>query len=406
MRYLFVSAQLAGHLDWGGYLRTGAALAHRGHTILWASGQEVAALVSRAGVPFHAMSQTGWRWPPPPPLHSSPNSDAKAIVRMKQIRALDQWLDVERVTAASTELIALAHDFQPDYIVSEMFTGATGIAAEALDIPFVVVGWPAPASSTAHDDMVQNARLRLERLTEHFKIRGSNWTPSGPPALLSPLLHLTYWSDSWFTGVKMSAQTRHVGGKTPGRSAVQPEVALLPSANGAPWVLITLGTSFNHDPNFFLAASWAVEQIGCIPIIALGTSKSTPWVQKILARLPHTAIVQTQFDFSALLPSVAAAVHHGGAGTTHALVSHAIPQIVVPHAADQMRQAQGIMRSGVGFAIQPKKVTTEHLVTALAAVLPDRSTVRGKAQLLQEEFDLLGGIPAAADILESLVKKR
>ena len=33
--------------------------------------------------------------------------------------------------------------FRPHLIVSEMFTAAAGIAAELLDVPFAVAGWPA-----------------------------------------------------------------------------------------------------------------------------------------------------------------------------------------------------------------------------------------------------------------------
>jgi UDP:flavonoid glycosyltransferase YjiC (YdhE family) len=200
----------------------------------------------------------------------------------------------------------------------------------------------------------------------------------------------------------MGSQTRHVGGKAPEHRDMLPELESLPSADSMPWVLITLGTSFNRDPNFFLATSWAADRLGCLPLVAHGASKSAPWVQQMLPRLPHTAIVHTRFDFPALLPSVAAAFHHGGAGTTHALVVHAVPQIVVPHAADQMRQAHGIMRTGIGYAIQPQKATIENLEEALAAALPDLSPVRGKAQLLQNEFASLGGVSAAADILENL----
>ena len=403
MRYLFVSAQLAGHLDWGGYLRTAGELARRGHVVIWASARDVAPLVGRAGVPFHALEETGWRWPPPPPLPATLDEGAQALMQMRQIRALDQWLDIERVESASTELVALARDFRPELIVSEMFTSAAGLTAEIVGVPFAVAGWPAPAPSTNQDEMVQIARQRLERLTSRFRIKGVNWTPSGPPALLSPLLHLTYWSHSWFAGVKMRSQTRHVGGQKSGKPAELPESDPLPSPDHMPWVLITLGTSFNQDPNFFVTASVAAEQAGCLPLIALGASKDEPWVQEMLPRLPHRAIVRSRFDFDVTLPSVASAIHHGGAGTTHALVTHAVPQIVVPHAADQMRQAQGVMRSGVGFAIPPSKATVENLVKGLVTVLPDLSPIRAKARLLQAEFESLGGIQTAADLLEDLM---
>ena len=49
MRILFSSAQLPGHLDWGGYLATAAALAQRGHAARWVSGAAVERQVLAAG---------------------------------------------------------------------------------------------------------------------------------------------------------------------------------------------------------------------------------------------------------------------------------------------------------------------------------------------------------------------
>jgi UDP:flavonoid glycosyltransferase YjiC (YdhE family) len=166
--------------------------------------------------------------------------------------------------------------------------------------------------------------------------------------------------------------------------------------------LLTLGTSFNVDPNFFVAAAHAAGRLGCLPLLAVGAPLETEWVKTMRQRLPGRALVRPYLNFDEFLPHVATAIHHGGAGTTHALVTHAIPQIVAPHAADQMRQAQGVMRSGVGVYLPPKEVTIPRLVELLALALPDRSPLRIRAAALQAEFDALGGIPAAADRIEAL----
>ena len=104
-----------------------------------------------------------------------------------------------------------------------------------------------------------------------------------------------------------------------------------------------------------------------------------------------------------MLPYTAAAIHHGGAGTTHALVTRAVPQILVPHAADQQRQAQGVVRSGVGLAFAAKEVTIELLEDALAAILPDLSSYRSAALQLRDEFAQLGGVEAAAQWVEKRI---
>lgn len=398
MRFLFVSAQLPGHLDWGGYLATAAELVRRGHEVRWASGQAVAALVAQAGVPFYPLVETGWRWPPPPPLQVSPEIDAATVRRLRAERALDQWLDVARVTPAATELNALGQAFRPDVLVSEMFVSAAGIAAEALGIPLAVAGWPAmqPRVADGSDNLVAEARDRLRQLLMHFAIQGVYWTTEGAPALFSPHLHLTYWSLRWYSGLALLPQTAHVGGQAP------PPAAPPPWPDRDPWVLITLGTSFGNDPNFFINASHAAVQLGCLPILALGGQFPSAAVQAMRARLPAQAILTERVDFAAVLPNVAAAIHHGGAGTTHALVTHAVPQILVPHAADQMHQTQGIVRSGVGFHVPAREATIDRLAAALAQVLPDLSQYRTNAQTLRDEFAALGGVPRAADLLEQM----
>ena len=403
MRFLFASAQLVGHLDWGGFLATAAALARRGHEVHWASGQEVQALLSANGITGHVMAETGWRWPLPPPLRPDEAASPQAFARQRMIRSLDQWFSVDRVAAATRILHRIGQAVRPHLVVSEMFMAAAGLSAEMLNAPFAVAGWPAiqavlPASAQFVAEM---ARERLSVLTEMFGLDGVNWTQEGPSALLSPHLHLTYWSPRWFSGLPLLPQNRLVGGVAPPAQPWKtPWLSQLPMDQ--PWVFITLGTAFTNDPNFFSAAAHAAAQVGCLPILAIGQDVNSVWGQTMRARLPKPSVVVGRVNFAEVLPYAAAAIHHGGAGTTHALVTHAVPQIVVPHAADQARQAEGVARSGVGYRIAPKDVTIPVLVQALRNALPGDSAIRGNARALREEFASLGGIPVAADLLEGL----
>jgi MGT family glycosyltransferase len=397
MRLLFCSA----HLDWGGFLRTAAELAQREHTLLWASGEAVANRVMAAGVPFGRLAETGWRWPPPPPLPPSAAADP-SWPQQRALRALDQWLDEARVAAAVADLLPLAADFQPGAIVSEPFVAAAALVAEKLDVPLLVAGWPAFARSgqaapgQAQAGLAQAARERLERLAAQSGVEGRYWTASGPPAMQSPRLHATYWSASWYAGVALEPQTQHFGGS--GRPPAAPDRGL-PPPQQMPWVLITLGTTFNEDPNFYLAAAHATARLGCLPIVVLGRQvrpEDAGW----LRRLPAGTPVRSLIAFDAVLPYLAAAIHHGGAGTTHALVTEAVPQIVVPHAADQGYQAQGVVRTGTGLHLPAKDVTIDRLEAALAALLPDLSGFRSQARRLQVEFAAQGGAAAAASAIE------
>ncbi len=407
MRFLFVSAQLPGHLDWGGYLPTAVTLVQRGHDVLWATGKEMQPIVEAQGVPVHVLPETGWRWPPPSPLRMSEVESPEMFRRLRMERSLDQWLESERVHTAIQDLIDLGREFRPDLIGAEMFMAGAGVAAEVLDVPFAVIGWPAVRthlSTDAAQEVAREASRRVDALLADFAVSGRNWETQGPPALLSPHLHITFWSPRWFSGLPLLPQNEMVGGIAPAPQPWKsPWINQLPMDQ--PWIFITLGTSFSQDVNFFIAASHAAQQVGGLPVLAIGDQLTTSMVEELQTKLPAGTIVTARVEFGEVLPYAAAAIHHGGAGTTHALVTHAVPQIVVPHAADQSRQAEGVARSGVGYRIQPKNVTISNLVQHLKELLPHDSPARRNARALKEEFAALGGVPKAADLLISVVER-
>ena len=428
MRFLCVSAQLAGHLDWGGYLPTAVELMRAGHDVLWATGRELEGELVAQGVPVHIMQETGWRWPPPPAIQQGVTSEEE-FQRLRMIRSLDQWLGVERVRAATQELIEAGRRFRPHLIVSEMFMAAAGIAAELLGVPFAVAGWPAMQPKPSGPGLIaaesirgtfggnqiwnapgsvgELAQERVGALLTDFGVTGVNWALDGPAALRSSSLHLTYWSPRWYAGARLLPQTRMVGGiAAPPQPRESPWLDRLPADR--PWIFITLGTAFTRDINFFVIAAHAVAQVGGVPILAVGkgfgaSGSEGGWTAReaaaLRSRLPQTSALVERIRFGEALPYTAAAIHHGGAGTTHALVTHGIPQIVVPKAADQARQASGVVRSGVGYHIPPKQMTVPLLADALQKILPDDAPARRKAASLRDEFASLGGVPKAAQIL-------
>ncbi len=396
MRILCTSAGLGAHLDWGGYLATAAELARRGHVVVWASGPGVRAEVEAAGLAFAAIEETGFRWPLPPPLRREDAPSPAAFEQERRRRALDQWLEIERVARAAAALERVIAGLQPDLLISEMFVAAAGLCAERAGLPLVVAGWPAHAPG-ADSDESRAARARLAVLCARTGVRGEFFAPQGPPALLSPRLHISYWSPSWFAGATLLAQTQHVGGRA---APALPPDPMLPAPDDRPWVLVTLGTTFHRDDAFFVGAAQAAVALGCVPVLATGPLAADA-LARLRERLPARAVLRERVDFAAVLPYTAAAIHHGGAGTTHALVTHAVPQVVVPHAGDQARQALGVQRAGVGAALPPQEVSTERLTTVLARLLPDRAPERAAALRLRDEFAALGGVARAAELVEA-----
>ncbi|MEZ4834867.1 MAG: glycosyltransferase [Caldilineaceae bacterium] len=404
MRFLFVSAQLPGHLDWGGYLPTAAALVQQGHDVLWATGAEMQAAVAARACPYTSSRKRDGAGRHPL-LRPTDVDSPETFRRLRMARSLDQWLAQDRVGAATQEITELGRSFAPDLIGAEMFMAGAGIAAEVLDVPFVVMGWPAlrtPFHGPAQE-VADEAQRRIDGLLSQFAAAGVNWEKHGPPALLSPHLHLTYWSPRWYSGLPLLEQTVMVGGVAPDPQPWKsPWLNQLPMDQ--PWIFITLGTSFSQDVNFFVAAAHAAHQVGGLPVLAIGDQLTQPMMSQLQAKLPKGTVVTARVDFGEVLPYAAAAIHHGGAGTTHALVTHGVPQIIVPHAADQSRQAEGLAQRR-RLPHPPREMTIPLLVQSLKNMLPHDSAIRRNARSLREEFAALGGVPRAAEVLVSLVER-
>jgi vancomycin aglycone glucosyltransferase len=109
--------------------------------------------------------------------------------------------------------------------------------------------------------------------------------------------------------------------------------------------------------------------------------------------LPHTAV----------LPRVAAAVHHGGAGTTTAVARAGVPQVVLPQLPDQYYWASRVEALGLGPRPLPVELVTADVLTErLDRALNDRE-ISDDANALGPVIASRNGVPDAVEYLEQLV---
>ncbi|MFE2750538.1 nucleotide disphospho-sugar-binding domain-containing protein [Actinosynnema sp. NPDC059335] len=87
------------------------------------------------------------------------------------------------------------------------------------------------------------------------------------------------------------------------------------------------------------------------------------------------------FDFvplDALLPTCAAVVHHGGAGTTGNAVAYGVPQLEVPgNVWDKAGLADLLAEQGGAMVVDPDEVTPEGLRAGLTRLLEEPSFAAG-----------------------------
>jgi vancomycin aglycone glucosyltransferase len=106
-------------------------------------------------------------------------------------------------------------------------------------------------------------------------------------------------------------------------------------------------------------------------------------------------------NHQALFPRVAAVVHHGGAGTTHAAARAGAPQIVVPMFGDQPFWASRVRELGLGTSIPIAELTAKGLASALREV--SDPAVTESAGWIASQI-VVDGVKVAAQYLVDQIK--
>lgn len=140
----------------------------------------------------------------------------------------------------------------------------------------------------------------------------------------------------------------------------------------------------------------ALQHVGRRGVISSG------WAQLHAYDLPDTVLAVGEVPHSWLFPRMAAAVHHGGAGTTAAAFRAGVPQVVVPHIADQPFWGRRVHELGVGAApFHRKNLGVDRLVAALeVALAPGASSA---AYELGERIRAEDGVGDAATLVATFV---
>lgn len=169
-------------------------------------------------------------------------------------------------------------------------------------------------------------------------------------------------------------------------SRLDPALTDFLDAGPAP-IGLTPGSAMAHGKLFFARGLQACASIGRRAIVV------TPYADQLPQPLPEWAHHASYAPFDALLPRLAALVHHGGIGTCAEALAAGAPQVVVPFAHDQFDNAArlGRLRLGVSLRVSAPvdrwvralkhAQTDEALATAGAAAQRMRHTTRSAEQI-------------------------
>jgi sterol 3beta-glucosyltransferase len=146
------------------------------------------------------------------------------------------------------------------------------------------------------------------------------------------------------------------------------------------------------------------EEITDVVLQALALSGQRGLLAKGWGGLSDMDLPENLFELESaphdwLFPQMAAAVHHGGAGTTAASLRAGIPTIILPFWADQPFWGHRVFELGVGpRPIPQKQLTTELLADAITLVASDQE-MQQRAAELGRQIRAEDGITRAAEFI-------
>jgi len=171
-------------------------------------------------------------------------------------------------------------------------------------------------------------------------------------------------------------------------AALAPELERFLGAGAAP-VVLTPGSGNRQAGRWLARALQATRRAGLRAIVLTGHADQVP------APLPPDVLWLPYVPLRALLPRVAALVHHGGIGTTAEALRAGVPQAIVPLAYDQFDNAARVaaLDAGVGVPGGAAGARPRALAAALRRLLDSEAIRAGCARAAR-----LAAADAGADL--------
>lgn len=195
--------------------------------------------------------------------------------------------------------------------------------------------------------------------------------------------------------------------KQTGTAQLPQQAAPLPEAlkrflerEDMPLAIFTLSSAASNDAGDFYRNS--LEAAATLGIRALLITSGLAASSHLPEPLPDWAQRIDYAAFEQVFPHAAVVVHAGGIGTAFKAMHAGAPQIVMPHAHDQLDNALRLERLGVARMMPGKGTGVRALRRALREVLADRrmqATAASVAQKARAE----DGVARACDIIDGML---
>lgn len=356
VRVLFSSTTGVGHVF--PMLPLARAFAAAGHDVLWAVGADAVPLLERAGIPVVACGPAG---PELARLRGSVLGPASEVPPPERAAFVFPRMFGEALAPPmAAALLPVAQEWRPDLMVHEHGELASPVVGAVLGVPSLThaFGGAVPAP------LLAEAGRRL----------GPTWAQHGlevPP-------YAGCFESAYLDICPASVQAVPTGHISCPVRPVRPAVALAGERRRPPLVYVTMGTVQNRA----LDLGPLVRAVAGLPVevlVAVGQDGETD-----LGEQPSNVRVEQWVDQAQVIATASAVVSHGGSGTFLGALAQGVPQLCLPQAADQFRNAEGGTRARAALALMPPQITPGAVVDAVAQLLADPTTRRGAERVAAE----------------------
>jgi UDP:flavonoid glycosyltransferase YjiC (YdhE family) len=362
MRVLFTT------WDWSGHfyplVPLGWALRAAGHEVLVATDPGFAPAVVRAGLPALAVGPRfdsaqvlteqikKLGWVPKPPARRTADA-ARDTQRTRRRSLLGLRIAAEAASAQADELVRFCGEWRPDLAVFEPMGFAGPLVARLLGVPAVRHLWGLDMTSgvaAIESDIVGELGARF----------GLDEIGIGGTMTLDPCPARVQVADG---------TARHPIRLVPYNG---PSVApgWLRDAAERPRICVSWGNSLDRFGfGDLILAPLVAEALASIDVeVILAVSESQ---RAKFGPLPDNVRHAGPVPLNLLLPSCAALVHQGGAGTMMAGLLNGLPQMAIAHIPEGAMHGYAIEESGTGRFLPGREATAELIRENVLALLSD-----------------------------------
>jgi UDP:flavonoid glycosyltransferase YjiC (YdhE family) len=381
VRILFTCYPGFGHLH--PLLPLARAARRAGHDVAFATGPDLAPRARSYGFDAWAIGlssdETVVRY-----LEANPDSnDLPPAERLRRV-APRMFVDIAARSRVA-ELHERAGDWGADLVVHDQSEFAAPIVAALLRTPTVVHAWGPMMPA----EMLVLIEPAVEALGAEHGVTG----------VLAGLLDETVYVDICPPGLQLPGgpewkriqPVRHEDPRPGPGEELDGALDRLPHRDS---VYVTLGTVVNKLPGVFEAMLAALDGIDVNAIVTVGPDVDP---ERLGPQPPHV-LVERYIPQALVLPRCRAVVAHAGAGTMLGALAHGVPQVLLPHGAEQHLNAEACRRAGAALVLEPEALDAVAIRAALVRVLGEP----GFAQAAQRLRDEIAAMPTADEALAAL----